>query len=240
MHEHTSTPINTALPNDSSDFPVTREKHVVDRLRHAILVGQYRPGERLDQAEIAKQFQVSLSPVREAIRTLSAEGLVTIYPHRGAFVTERSPAEIEELHFIRALLEGAAIRRAVPYMTPERLSRLREIIHLAENSDDFVTIQALNHQFHQTIYTACEQPNLLELVMHLRNKVAPYIRLYLDYGMRSEAWESHRKIYEACAKGNAALAEQEMHAHINQVCQGILASLRNDATATDASKESRS
>ncbi|MBX5437189.1 MAG: GntR family transcriptional regulator [Alicyclobacillaceae bacterium] len=234
MREFSWTHTNPSTLQEPDDFPVTRERHVVDRLRHAILVGQYRPGERLDQGEIAKQFQVSLSPVREAIRTLSAEGLVTIYPHRGTFVTERSPSEIAELHFIRALLEGAAIRRAVPHLTKEHLSRLEEILQLADNTEDFITIQSLNHQFHQTIYTACDQPNLLELVMHLRNKVAPYIRLYLDSGMRSEAWASHRRIYEACASRDAERAEQEIHAHINQVCEGILAALREQAATSGA------
>lgn len=209
----------------SDDMPITREKHVVDRLREAILVGHFRPGERLDQAEIARQFQVSLSPVREATRTLSAEGLITIYPHKGAFVTERSPAEIEELHFIRSELEGAAARRAVPHLSDGHLATLRTILETADQTHDFEIIQSLNHEFHQTIYSAYEQPHLLQLIMQFRNKVAPYIRLYLDAGMRDEAWAAHRRIYEACVKKDAALAEQEVHKHIEQVCEGILASL---------------
>lgn len=212
--------------NVPDDMPITREKHVVDRLREAILVGHFRPGERLDQADIARMFQVSLSPVREATRTLSAEGLITIYPHKGAFVAERSPAEIEELHFIRGELEGAATRRAVPHLTDEHLARLRTILDTADQTHDFEVIQALNHEFHQTIYSAYDQPHLLLLIMQFRNKVAPYIRLYLDAGMRDEAWGAHRRIYEACVKKDEITAEQEVQRHIEQVCVGILSSLQ--------------
>lgn len=213
--------------NSPDDMPITRERHVVDRLREAILVGHFRPGERLDQAEIAKQFQVSLSPVREATRTLTAEGLVTIYPHRGAFVTERSPTEIEELHFIRGVLEGAAIRRAVPHLTQAHLAKLRDILETADVTDSFESIQSLNHHFHHTIYSAGEQPHMLQLILQFRNKVAPYIRLYLDAGKRDEAWTAHRRIYEACVQQDAVRAEEETRKHIEEVCDGILASLRS-------------
>jgi len=62
--------------------------------------------------------------------------------------------------------------------------------------------------------------------MQFRNKVAPYIRLYLDAGMRDEAWGAHRRIYEACVKKDEIMAEQEVQRHIEQVCVGILASLQ--------------
>lgn len=207
------------------DTPQTREKHAGDKLRQSILMGQFKPGERLDQAVIAKRLQLSLSPVREAIRTLAAEGLVTIYPHRGAFVTLRTPEEIEELHFIRAILEGAAIKEAVQQLTEQDLLRVESILHEADETSDFDAIQTLNHQFHQTLYYAARRPELLALILQLRNKVAPYIRLYLDAGMRNEAWASHRRIYEACVQRDAKLAEQLVVSHINQVKDGILASL---------------
>ena len=99
----------------------TRQKVVVSRLREAILRGSFAPGERLDQKEISERLKVSRSPVREALRTLAAEGLVEVIPHRGAVVAELSPDELEEIVAIRSVLEGMAARLAV---TPELRVRL--------------------------------------------------------------------------------------------------------------------
>ena len=90
----------------------TREDIVADAVRRAILRGTFKPGEKLDQKTLAAELGVSRSPVREALRTLAAEELVTNIPHRGAVVSERSLEELEELLFIRGMLEGAAARRA--------------------------------------------------------------------------------------------------------------------------------
>ncbi|MCL6443175.1 MAG: GntR family transcriptional regulator [Alicyclobacillus sp.] len=217
--------------NRLADPLVTREEHVAEQLRHAILIGHFRPGEKLDQTEICKQLNVSLSPVREAIRTLAAEGLVTVQPHRGAFVAERSPEELKELNFIRGLLEGVAIRRAVPHLTDAALAQLGDILRYAEQTEDPEIIQLLNHEFHWTIYSSYPQQELLDIIAKLRNKVAPYIRLYLDAGMRSLAWADHQRIYEACVRRDVTQAEVEIRRHIEQISEGILLSLTK-ATAS--------
>jgi DNA-binding GntR family transcriptional regulator len=211
-----------------SDVPKTREGLVADKLRQAILVGHFRPGEKLDQGVIAKQLEVSMSPLREAIRTLAAEGLISIYPHRGAVVTERSREELEELHLIRALLEGTAARLAVPHLDDARLARLKAILEAATETQKFDRIQLLNHGFHYTLYSACNQPQMLQLIAHLRNKVAPYIRLYLNAEKFEMPWADHRRIYEACVRRDATLVEEETRRHIQQVCAGILAALHHD------------
>jgi DNA-binding GntR family transcriptional regulator len=210
-----------------TESPKTREELVADKLRQAILVGHFKPGEKLDQGAISRQFSVSLSPVREAIRTLAAEDLVRMYPHRGVVVAELSISQLKELHEIRGMLEGAAAKKAVPHLTREKIAKLQTILDTADATaeGDTEKLQALNHEFHQTIYTACEQSETLKLILQLRNKVAPYIRLYLDAGLRETAWTAHRKIFEACKKGDAEKAELETRKHLAQVCEGILKSL---------------
>jgi DNA-binding GntR family transcriptional regulator len=86
----------------------TREDFVIDELREAIVRGHFKPGEKLDQEEIAELLNVSRIPVRQALRTLTAEGLVKMYPHRGAVVAELSREELEEIYFLRGVLEGVA------------------------------------------------------------------------------------------------------------------------------------
>ena len=206
----------------------TREGFVANKIREAILYGYFKPGEKLDQTEIAESLNVSRSPVREALRTLAAEELVKVYPHRGVVVTELSSEEIEEIHFIRGMLEGTAARGAAPMMDDERLAKLQTILHTANQTSNYNQILQLNHDFHNTIYTTTNQPRLLLLINSLRNLVAPYIRLYLDNSPanREIAWTAHRRIYKACLDRNAARAEKETQEHLRQVCEGILKAMK--------------
>lgn len=200
----------------------TREEVVTDAIRHAILRGRFRPGDKLNQEDLAEELGVSRSPVREALRTLAAEELVTSYPHRGVVVTERSLSELQELLFIRILLEGSAARRAAPRMDETRLARLNAIIIEAEQSKDTEHVLGLNNVFHTTIYEAIEQPLMIDLIQKLRNKVAPYNRVYLDMvGQKERAWQDHRRIYEACVARNGEQAELETQRHLEQVFEAI-------------------
>ena len=221
--------MNSLQLNISPDGLKTRQELVTDALRQAILNGRFRPGDKLDQTDLANELSVSRSPVREALRTLAAEELVTHYPHRGAVVTERSVDELKELLFIRSILEGAAARRAAPHMEDERLKRLDQIICEAVATDDMQRVLALNNLFHSTIYEAVKQPQIVDLIQKLRNKVAPYNRVYLDLaGKKEQAWEAHRRIYTACCERDGEAAERETIHHLEQVFEGIVISLSMD------------
>lgn len=205
--------------------PKTREELAAEKLREAILVGHFKAGEKLDQGAISKQLNVSLSPVREAIRTLAAEGILTMVPHKGALVTELSVEQIKELHEIRGFLEGQAAKKAVPCLSSQQLTNLEKIIDTAHKTDDRESLQALNNEFHQIIYGAYAQPETLKIIKHIRNQVAPYIRLYLDSGLKEEAWSAHQRIFDACKAKDAELAEKETQKHLAEVCEGILGAL---------------
>lgn len=201
----------------------TREDLVADALRAAILRGTFKPGEKLDQQQVSDDLGVSRSPVREALRTLAAEGLVTIIPNRGAIVTERSIEELDELQFIRRMLEGAAARRAAPRMDDLRLEKLAALLEDADKTNDLEQILALNNEFHSAIYSAYPQATLISHIQQLRNKVAPYNRVYLEkLGNKEVAWKGHRRIYEACIGRDGELAEAETIKHLEQVFLGIV------------------
>jgi DNA-binding GntR family transcriptional regulator len=201
----------------------TREDLVADALRTAILRGTFKPGEKLDQQQISDDLSVSRSPVREALRTLAAEGLVTIIPNRGASVTKRSIKELEELQFIRRMLEGAAARRGAPGIDDLRLERLATILEMADKTNDLEEILGLNNEFHTAIYSAYPQPILMSHIQQLRNKIAPYNRVFLESaGNKERAWAGHRRIYEACVRRDGEQAEQETSKHLEQVFLGIV------------------
>jgi DNA-binding GntR family transcriptional regulator len=200
----------------------TREEAAADTLRNAILRGTFRPGDKLDQQELADRLGVSRSPVREALRTLAAEELVTLVAHRGALVAERCRAELEELLYIRVLLEGAAAERAAPRMDGARLEKLESILGAADRTGEYAEVLALNNEFHTTIYEAFPQPRLISLIQKLRNRVAPYNRLYLDApGRKEAAWDDHRRILEACRRRDGAGAREETRRHLERVFAGL-------------------
>jgi len=204
----------------------SRESSVADAIRDAILHGIFKPGDKLDQQQIADDLHVSRSPVREALRTLGAEHLVTIIPNRGAIVAERTLAELGEMLFIRLVLEGAAAERAAPRMSRRGEEQLADILRRADRTDDFEELLVLNNEFHMTVYAAYPQPILIGHIQQLRNQFGPYNRLYLDQpGNRAVAWADHRRIFEACVKRDGDLARQETIRHLEGVVERIVSAI---------------
>lgn len=203
----------------------TRKDVVSTAIRDAILRGQYKPGEKLDQQQIADELNVSRSPVREALRALDAEGLITLIPNRGAIVTERSKTELKELYFTRGVVEGLAIQRSAPLMDEKTLWQLDGIFESAERTNDYGELLALNNDFHMLTYSTFDQPFIIDYVQQLRDLSAPYNRLYLDSaGSVQAAWKDHRRIYEACRKRDGDLAKTEVERHLEKVIQKIMKS----------------
>ncbi len=208
-----------------ADSLQTRKDLVATAIRDAILRGQYKPGEKLDQQQIANELSVSRSPVREAMRALDAEGLITLIPNRGAIVTERSMGELEELYFTRGVVEGLAIQRSAPLMDEKTLWKLDGIFESAERTNEYGELLALNNDFHMLTYSAYDQPFIIDFVQQLRDLAAPYNRLYLDSaGSVDAAWRDHRRIYEACKERDGELAKKEVERHLENVIRKIMKS----------------
>jgi DNA-binding GntR family transcriptional regulator len=208
----------------SDDIQInTRKDLVADQIRDRILRGSYKPGARLDQALIAEALNVSRSPVREALRMLDAEGLITSIPNKGAVVTERSLEELKELYFTRSLIEGIAAERAAPHITQRTLEKLDSILYSAGRLSDHGELLTLNNEFHLLIYRSYPQPFIIQIVQQLRNMAAPYNSLYLDTdGNIQLAWADHRKIFDACVKGDAQKAKTETRRHLDRVCESLI------------------
>ncbi len=203
----------------------TRKDLVATSIRDSILRGRFRPGEKLDQQLIADELSVSRSPVREALRALDAEGLITLIPNRGAIVTERSMADLEELYFTRGVIEGMAIQRSAPLMDEKTLWQLDGIFESAERTNDYGELLALNNDFHMLTYSTYDQPFIIDYVQQLRDLAAPYNRLYLNSaGSVQAAWKDHRRIYEACKKRDGNLAKKAVERHLEKVIRKIMKS----------------
>ncbi len=141
-------------------------------LREAILRGSYAGGQPLRQDELAAQFGTSKIPVREALRQLEAEGLVTFFPNRGAVVASLSPDEAEEIGEIRSALEAAA----------HDLHRAQDVLDEARDEPDPTRWSVLNWEFHAALYAPAGRPQLLKLIQQLHRRVDRYMRVTLGRG----------------------------------------------------------
>ena len=203
---------------------------LVETLRDEIIRGDLIPGQYLRLEEIAARYDVSTMPVREALRDLEAEGLVTIFPHRGAIVTELSADELQDIYDIRVILEEMATRLAVPRMTEATLAELTSLLKQMENHvGDVATAVKLNHQFHLALYAASGRRHLCELNRMLRYRAQHYLHLFsveVEAGQLPQTQEEHRAILEACKRGDAEQAAIIMHNHVAQVGRAIVEYVR--------------
>ncbi len=188
---------------------------VAQVLREAILRGLYDAGQPLRQDEIATTLQVSKIPVREALRRLEAEGLVVFHANRGAMVAPLSPAEAQEIAEIRIALETLALRLALPNLLPRDLRHAHAILDDLDGELDSAQWGALNRDFHQTLYTPAQRPQLLALIVTQHHRFDRYMRVVLaamQHQQQSQA--EHRALLAACEQRAAATATRILEQHI--------------------------
>jgi DNA-binding GntR family transcriptional regulator len=212
-------------------------------LRDKILHGEYGEGEPLRQDALAAQLGVSRIPIREALRQLEAEGLVSFSPHAGAVVSTLSLSEIEELFAIRGLLESEVLRQSIAHLTEEDLDRADAVLdayELAFERHDVAQWGALNWRFHSTLMFAANRPLTLSVLSGLHNQSDRYMRmqLALTHG-QDRAIGEHQTIATAARAGESERAAELVHEHIMGAGHRLIEFLRvhrDGCGATAASK----
>jgi DNA-binding GntR family transcriptional regulator len=218
--------VDISLANDSAIPRQSLTSAVAEKLRDQIIRGEIPEGAQLRQDVIATQYQVSRIPVREALRQLDAEGLITIFPNRGAIVPELSPDDIEELFAIRALLEPEVLKHSIPRLSPADLSHADEILNKfvkeLRREDHISTWGRLNWQFHSTLYSRAGRPHFMAIIRNINHKGERYTRLqlYLTRGMK-RANEEHHEMLELCRNGEVAAACKLLRQHIQYAGQSL-------------------
>ncbi len=145
--------------------PTTLRAHVVQRLREDILSGRYKPGDRLNESSIAREFQMSRIPVREALFELREVGLVMSRERRGMFVTSLSDDEVQQINAVRIILEAEAFRLAKDRMTTKVATTLKNLVDKMESTACGVSeAAALDLEFHRTIWAAADNEYLTTLL----------------------------------------------------------------------------
>lgn len=188
---------------------------IAETLRDAIVDGLLPTGEVLRQDEIAARFQVSKIPVREALKRLEAEGLVTFIRNRGAVVATLSAAEILEYVDIRALLEARAAWLSAPRITAASLDTARTALAEFASADQARRWGELNWQFHSALYADAERPILMAEIRALYDQVERYVRALLAITTEMpKTQREHHDILDAFARRDADAAAELTRAHV--------------------------
>lgn len=193
-------------------------------LRQAILAGDYTPGERLVQEDLSELFGGSRIPVREALRELESEGLVTFVANAGARVAQLSLAECVEVYHMRERIEPLLLRYSAHTLHPTRLASLAALAADMESEADPTRFVDLDRDFHLAMYEGSGTTVLGELIRALWNKTHPYRRAYtnsVNSSQRRVFHDEHRMLLGALVDDDLDLAENLLAVHIRRTRQHL-------------------
>lgn len=192
---------------------------IAARIRDAILSGEYAPGARVRQEDLADLHGASRLPVRDALRMLEAEGLVTVKANAGAWVSTLTLADFEELYLVRERVEPLLLGFNTPLIERDAIDRLETLTREMEASDDVEEFLRLDREFHLSCYTASSTSVLGDFVTQLWNRTQHYrrafTRVFRDEGDRS-VHHDHHLIVGALRRGDAEEAERVLAIHIRR------------------------
>jgi len=200
----------------------TTSELVAEAVRDRILSGDLPPGSALRQEVLADELGVSRIPVREAIRQLSAEGFVDAIPHRGAFVSMLSRAEVQELFDIRLRLEPWLLHESALLISPDELAQAEQCVARMDTAGPQQWGQ-LNWQLHERLYKAAQRPAALNIVRALHEKSERYFRFQVvNAPIRQQAHDEHMALIDLCRSRRAGEAQAVLERHIADAAQQIL------------------
>lgn len=203
---------------DNAVHGATGERIAVT-LREAILSGEYSPGERIRQDELAARHGASRLPVREALRMLQAEGLVTLVANTGAWVSRVSVGECEEMYLMREHLEPLLLGMSVPLLTDDAIHRLAVLAQAMESTTDVEQFLRLDREFHLSAVEEVPTTVLGSTVHSLWNRTQHYrraaTRRFYSHGDRSAHYD-HLLIVGALRRRDREEAERVLAGHIRR------------------------
>lgn len=196
----------------------SRANEILPVLEQEIVTGSLKPGTRLDETILAEKFNVSRTPIREALNRLSASGLVEIRPRRGAIVAAISVQDLMNMFEVMADLEALCARLAARRISPAEKTALldaHESCHALSGTEDFDEYYVHNLRLHDLLYNASHNNFLEKQVRELRHRLSAHRRLQVRIPGRILASSNeHGALVEAVIKGDAALAEKLTRDHV--------------------------
>ncbi len=205
---------------------------VFNTLRQAILTGELKPGERLMEIHLANRLGVSRTPIREAIRKLELEGLVTMIPRRGAEVAQITEKSMNDVLEVRRALDALCVELACERITQEKLEELKAAcdgFEKAVKTKDVKKIAQADVALHDIIVEATGNQRLIQMVNNLSEQMYRYRFEYIkDSEQHENLVEEHRIIYESLVKKDKETASSAAKLHIDNQKKAIIRQIRID------------
>ena len=177
--------------------------------------GHYKPGDKLDEGELRQRFEVSRTPVREALLQLASKDLVVFRPRQGAHVAEMTVKEIAAMWEVLANLEGLCASLAVRRMTPEEVQAVQSVHERAAGTREVEAYADLNNAFHECFYLGCRNAYLARQVTDIRTRLKAYRRHPFERaGGIERSIAGHRAVVEALVAGDDQRADAAMREHV--------------------------
>ena len=205
----------------------TSKAKAYKELRRSIIMGHRKPGERLNVEELAQRHATSVSPVRDALHMLSQDGLVTIRPRSGYFVTRITLRQLRDLLDLRQVLELAAIERAALHITAEQIERLAHVHagYIGDDDESYDRYTDENRSFHYLVATASGNQELAEAVGRLHDRLARFMVLR-HAGRTMET--THARIVEALRAHDVQAARQALLDELDETREAVLSRVIQD------------
>lgn len=209
-------PLAQSALHSLAEIPRTTQATVTERLRRAILSGALSGGSRLTQAELAKAFQVSITPVREALRELSTQGLIELDAFRCAVVHTPTLQELEEIYELRQVLIPYTVGKGIQQISEQALATADHLLTQMEQESDQSIWVDLNRQFHTLLDQAVPNSHLQVTLRHLSDFSAMYVNLsFAKQPLQKEDSErEHRDILHAYQNRAPILATRLTLSHV--------------------------
>ncbi|MFT0521513.1 MULTISPECIES: GntR family transcriptional regulator [Pseudomonas] len=201
----------------SEQVPAHLARGVIEeRLRSAILDGRLPPGTAVRQQELATLYGVSRMPVREALRQLEAQSLLTVEMHKGAVVAPLIGEDAVDTYELRVLLESEALRQSIPLLEPEDIASARGYIEQLENETRHAEIGRLNRLLHMALYSKASNQKLLRLIENELNEEERFLRFHLSsMGLGKLTQDDHNALVDAASDKQVELAVSVLEQHLN-------------------------
>lgn len=198
-------------------------QRVADELRRLILEGEFLPGKRIGQEMLAERFRASRMPVREALRLLESEGLVSIVPHSGAWVSKLDAFEFDQIYKLREVVEPLAIRESVPNLMDEQIDRLGQLVEAVKATAgperDVEGFLRLDREFHLLTYAGVQYQALTDLVLRQWNATQHYRRVLVQYQDAADVTATnldHELIFDSIRRRDLDAAAAMVKLHIQR------------------------
>lgn len=211
-------------------MPKALREKIYEKIRDDITYGIFTPGARVIEAELAQKYKVSRSPIREVLRQLESEGLITFETNRGTTIAKPSIKQVEEIYTLRRLLESYAARLTAENVKEEDIPYLRNLqkqLGIAAKNMDLRNWLYNNRLFHNFMADHCGNSNLIQVLGNLKRRVYRYSYITVNIpGHFDDYLQHHEGMLRGCEKNDGEMAEKYMKLHLQKIKDVLIKHLK--------------